>query len=263
MVRYFIFLFITVSFLFSKEHFAKLEPFETVTIKSEVNGKVTFANDELEGKVVNGTIIKIDSFVDKQDLINSKESLRLTDAMIKLNKKMLPTLKKDMRKKRELYTNLLSVKSASVSQKNTLYANWVASVMQFNATKEKILNLENQKVSLLQKITQLQDRLKKKKIVVNGKYLYKLSVKKGEYVNIGTPLAIISDTNRAKLTIYLSEDELKNIENKKIYINGKKTNLKFYKIWKIADSKYISSYRAEIVLKPTYRFSKLLKVEIK
>jgi len=77
------------------------------------------------------------------------------------------------------------------------------------------------------------------------------------------PIADVSDISRAKLIIYLSEDELKNIDTKKIYLNGKETNLKFSKIWKIADKIYISSYRAEIELEPKERFSKLVKVEVK
>jgi hypothetical protein len=77
------------------------------------------------------------------------------------------------------------------------------------------------------------------------------------------PIAILKDLSRAKLTIYLSSDELKNLKSKKIYLDGKVTNLKFNKIWRVADSKNISSYKAEIVLKPIANFSKLIKVEVK
>ena len=81
---------------------------------------------------------------------------------------------------------------------------------------------------------------------------------------MGMALAQIKDLSRAKLTLFLEDDELQSIKNKKIYINGKPTNYKIDKIWSVADDKFISSYRAEIIIpKPKYKFSKLLKVELK
>ncbi len=74
----------------------------------------------------------------------------------------------------------------------------------------------------------------------------------------------MKDLTKAKLILYLEEDELKDIEKRKVFINGSETNLKISKIWKVTDKKFISSYRAEIVIRePKYRFSTLLKVELK
>ena len=257
-----IFIIFTI-FAYADVHFAKLEPIRSLTIKSEVNGKVVMAKEAQEGSVVNGVIVKIDDRLDKIDLKNSHSSLLLIDKMLKINKELLPILKKSMQKKLNLFKKVAPLSSTSVSQKDSLYSAYVSAKTQYSGVMEKILNLESQKVTLLQKIATLSDRLRKKSIKVQNMYLYNLSVKRGEYINIGMPIATISDINQAKLTIYLSEDELKDINKKSIYINDKKTDLKFSKIWKIADSKYISSYRAEIVLKPISRFSKLIKVEVK
>ncbi|NPA50241.1 MAG: hypothetical protein GXO02_01265, partial [Epsilonproteobacteria bacterium] len=117
--------------------------------------------------------------------------------------------------------------------------------------------------SLRDKETLLKDKISNKHIIIKNRYLYKIYVKKGEFVLTNSLLAKVMDISKAKLTIFLSKDELKDISKKKIFINGKETKLKFYKIWKVADEKFISDYRAEIVLKPVYKFSTLVKVEIK
>jgi multidrug resistance efflux pump len=262
-MRKIIILLISSLYLFSQEHFAKLEPIETILIKSEVNGRVVLSKSSLEGKVADGVIVKIDDSLNRVDLKNSKESLVLLKSMVALNQQLLPSLKSNMNKKASLYKRLLPIASSSQNQKDTLYASLVSAKTQYFATKEKIINLKNQIVSLKQKIASLNDLINKKSIKVHKKYLYKLYVKKGEFVNIGAPVAKLNNINRAKVTIYLSEDELKDIKDKKIYINGKKTNLKFSKIWKIADEKFLSSYRAEIILNPIDRFSTLVKVELK
>jgi len=262
-MRKIIILLISSVYLFSQEHYAKLEPVSSILIKSEVNGKIVLAKESLEGKVAKGVIVKIDDRLNRIDLQNSKESIRLLENMVALNRELLPSLKKNMQKKASLYKKLLPIASSSQNQKDTLYGGLVSAKTQYYATKEKIVNLENQIVSLKQKIASLKDLIDKKSIKVNSKYLYKLYVKKGEFVNIGTPIAKLNDITKAKLTIYLTEEELKDIKNKKIYINNKETNLKFNKIWKIADENFLSSYKAEIILKPIDRFSTLVKVELK
>lgn len=263
MIKYLItFMFTTVT-IFAEVHFAKLEPLSTIIIKSEVNGKVLVSKQNLEGKVVNSLIVKIDDKIDREDLKNSKASLRIIAEMIKVNKAVLPYLKKNVNKKYSLYKKVAPLSSSSISQKDGLFAAYVSAKSQYNATLEKVLNLENQKVNIKQKVAILKDRIAKKSISVNNRYLYSLNVKEGEFVNIGMPIATLSDIRKAKLTLYLSKDELINIDNKSIYINDKKTNLKPSKIWKVADKKYISSYKVEVTLEPTDKFSTLMKVEIK
>jgi multidrug resistance efflux pump len=249
--------------IYAETYYAKLEPIDTITIKSEVNGKVVEAKSELEGKIVDGLIVKIDDKIDRLDLKNSIESLKLVNKMIEVNQNIIPMLKKSFLKKRELYQKVAPLSSSSISQKDSLYSAYVSAKSQYSTLLEKILNLKNQRVSLKQKIAVLKDRIEKKSIVVKNRYLYSLNVKSGEYVNIGMPIATIQDISKAKLVVYLSYDDIKDLDKKKIYLDGRETNLKFFKVWKVADKQNISSYRAEIILKPFTTFSKLIKVEVK
>ncbi len=247
----------------AKEHFAKIEPYESVTIKAQTSGEVKKALNDKEGSVVNGVIVKLDDALTKKDLDASLSSLELIKKMIQVNQDMVATLKKNVIKKRELFEKSSPLSSTSISQKNALYAAYVAAKSQYNGVLEKILNLKNQKVTLEQKINRLKDTLEKKSIAVNAKYLYKLMVNKGEFVGVGSPIAIVQSIDRGKLTLFLSKEELDGIGNKSIYINGKKSDLKVNKIWRVADSRYISSYRVEIIMPHPKLFSTLVKVEFK
>jgi len=56
---------------------------------------------------------------------------------------------------------------------------------------------------------------------------------------------------------------LLNAEQKSVYIDGKKTSYKISRLLNIADSKNISKYMAQIIIKSPKIFSKLVKVELK
>ena len=80
----------------------------------------------------------------------------------------------------------------------------------------------------------------------------------------GAALAQIKDASRAKLVLFLEPEELVDIKNKTIFIDGKESKYKVDKVWRVADEKFISSYRAEIYIPaPKNEFSKLLKIELK
>lgn len=50
---------------------------------------------------------------------------------------------------------------------------------------------------------------------------------------------------------------------KQYILIGKKSNLKIDKIYKVADSKHISSYKVEIIVPNPKTFSRLVKIEFK
>jgi len=204
------------------------------------------ARDELEGNVASGLIVKIDDKIDKIELNSTLSSLRLTKRMLRLNSNLLPSLKRSMERKRELYEMVAPlIDTTSINQKDSLYTSYITAKTQYFSTKEKILNLKSQIVTLKEKIATLRDRISKKSIRVSKRYIYSLDVKRGEFVNVGSLIATVYDISKAKLTLFLSSDELKNIDRKRIYIDGKATDFKFSKIYRIADSKNISSYKAE------------------
>ena len=254
---------VSINRLLAGEHFAKIEPLKSITIKAEANGEVLKSLKEREGEVVNGVIVQIDDRLNKKDLQSTLESLKLVEKMIDLNSKMVADLRKNMQKKKSLYERVAPLSSSSVSQKDALYAAYVAAKSQYSATLEKILNLKSQRVSLKQRIDLLRDTIEKKRVTVSNSYLYRLNVEAGEFVTVGMPLATVMNIQKGKLTLYLSADELEGIKQKQIYIDGNKSSATIKKIWRVADTKYISSYRVEIEVPNVKEFSKLVKVEFK
>ena len=263
-MRYLI-LFLTPLLLFSKVHYAKVEPLESITLKSAVSAQVLEAKIDLEGtRVHSNTIIQLDGKLDKIKLSSSKESLKLVQSMIAINRNILSALKQSLNKQKAYYSRISNIVSASKTQKDSAFYAFTNAKTQYFSTKEKIDSLKKQKLDLEFEIARLKDSINKKSITIKNKFLDKLLVHKGDFVNMGTPLAELKDLTSAKLVLFLEANELKDIKKRTIYINDKETSYKVSKIWSVADKKFISSYRTEIVIKnPKESFSKLLKVEFK
>ncbi len=261
----YIFLLLTPLLLFSKVHYAKVEPFESITLKSAVSAQVTEAKLKLEGtNVLSRTIIQLDDKLDKIKLASSKSSLKLINNMIKTNNNILSSLASSLERQKGYYNRISSIGSASKTQKDNAFYGYTNAKTQYFSTKEKIDSLKKQRLDLNYEIARLKDSISKKSIKLNNKFLYKLLVNRGDFVNMGTPLAQIKDLSSAKLVLFLEDEELGSIKDKTIYIDDKPSDYKVSKVWKVADEKFISSYRAEIVIKnPKESFSKLLKVEFK
>ena len=261
----YIILFLTPLLLFSKVHYAKVEPLESITLKSAVSAQVLVAKIDLEGRRVHSnTIIQLDGKLDKIKLSSSKESLKLIQSMIQINRNILSALKQSLNKQKAYYSRISNIVSASKTQKDNAFYAFTNAKTQYFSTKEKIDSLKKQKLDLEFEIARLKDSINKKSITIKNKFLDKLLVHKGDFVNMGTPLAELKDLTSAKLVLFLEANELKDIKKRTIYINDKATNYKVSKIWSVADKKFISSYRTEIVIKnPKESFSKLLKVEFK
>jgi len=251
--------------LIAKVHYAKVEPLETLTLKSAVSAQVTLAKSKLEGtNISHGTIIKLDDKLDLIKLKSSRASLKLINSMLQINQDILLALQSSLQRQEEYYNRISMIASASNTQKDNAFYGYTNAKTQYFSTKEKIDSLKKQKLDLNYEIARLKDSISKKTIRVNKKFLYKLLVNRGDYVNMGTALAQLKDLSSAKLILFLEADEIKEIKTKSIYIDGKKSNYKISKIWSVTDEKYISSYRTEILIKkPKVSFSKLLKVEFK
>jgi hypothetical protein len=258
-------LLLTPLFLFSKVHYAKLEPLESITLKSAVSAQVTLAKLNLEGtKVSNSTIIKLDNKLDHIKLKSSKSSINLINSMIKTNQQILTALASSLERQKAYYSRISTIQSASKTQKDNAFYGYTNAKTQYFSTKEKIDSLKKQKLDLNYEIARLKDSISKKTITINNKFLDKLLVNRGDFVNMGTPLAELKDLSSAKLVIFLELDELKDIKRKTVYIDDKKSKYRVSKVWSVTDKKYISSYRTEIIIKnPNESFSKLLKVEFR
>jgi hypothetical protein len=184
--------------------------------------------------------------------------------MIESNQNNLSSLSESLERQEAYYNRISTIISASETQKDKAFYSYISAKTQYFSTQEKIDSLKKQKLDLNYNIERLKDSISKKSIRVKKRFLYKLLVNRGDFVNMGVPLAQIKNLTRAKLVLFLEADEIKDIKSKKIYIDGKVTKYKISKIWSVTDEKFISSYRTEIVIKnPKKSFSKLLKVEFK
>jgi hypothetical protein len=260
----YILLLLTPIFLFAKVHYAKVEPYETITLKAAVSAQVTKANTSLEGTTVSVTIIKLDDKLDRIKLSSSKSSLNLVQSMIQTNQDILSALKESLNKQKAYHQRIDTIASASKTQKDNAFYAYTNAKTQYFSTKEKIDSLKKQKLDLKYEMARLNDNISKKSIKLKNKFLYKLLVNKGDFVNMGTPLAQVQDLSKGKLVLFLESAELQDIKSKTIYIDGKVSKFKVSKIWQVADEKFISSYRTEILINnPKANFSKLLKVEFK
>ena len=252
-------------FVFSKVHYAKVEPFDTVTMKSSVSGLVVDVKLDAEGKMLDGTcIIHLDDTLDIANLKASKKSALLLQEMLEINQDIANSLSDTVKRQEGYYQRINKLSTASKTQKDNAYSTFTSAKTQYLSTKEKIINLEKQILDMNYKIAQLEDGISKKSLVLNHKYLYKLMVREGDYVAPGSALAQVMDASRAKLVLFLESDELKELAQKIVYLNDKKTDYKVNKVWRVSDEKFISSYRAEIYINaPKGAFSELMKVEIK
>jgi len=251
--------------LMAKVHYAKVEPYESVVLKSAVSGQVLSVDLESEGKFIGDKeVIHLDDILDKEDLIASKKSLEILDKTLGINQEMVRNLANSLKRQKEYYERLNKLSTASKTQKDTAFNTYISAQNQYLSTQEKIETLARQILDLRFKIAKLEDNIRKKHIELKDRYLYKLSVRVGDYVNPGSPLATIQDQRRAKLTLYVEPLELVDIEKKAVFIDEKKSEYRVNKVWNSADEKFISSYRVEIYIDtPEDNFSKLVKVELK
>jgi multidrug resistance efflux pump len=258
-------LFLLPILIFAKVHYAKVEPYETVVLKSAVSSLVLEADLNAEGTLVkNQRIIHLDDRLDKINLEDSQKSVTLLDKMVSINQDIAKSLGSTVKRQEGYYHRISKLSTASKTQKDNAYSSYTSAKTQYLTTREKIVSLEKQLIDMKYKVAMLNDTIGKKSIVLKKKYLYKLMVRKGDFVNPGTALAEVQDVNRAKLVLFLEPEELKNVQSKTVYINGKKTAYKVDKVWNVTDEKFISSYRAEIYMPaPKGRFSQLMKVELK
>ncbi len=230
-------LLLTPLFIFAKVHYAKVEPYESVTLKSAVSALVLDVDLKAEGSVVDQKrVIYLDDRLDKINLKTSSENLLI--------------LHETLKRKEAYFQRMDKLTTVSTTQKDDAFYSFASAKTQY--------------LDMQYKIAQLKDSIEKKSIVLDHMYLYEIMVRKGDYVTPGSPLAKVVDTNRAKLVLFLEPEELDQMEQKTVYLNGEKTEYKVDKVWSVADEKFISSYRAEIYIPaPEGSFSELMKVEIK
>jgi len=263
-MKLFILLLLTMSALYSNVYYSKVAPYEVRKISSNVVGVVLFANENMIGeKLTTNAYIKIDSKLDRDELRYTNEKLTYLKNTVVMNEKILQNLEESLNKKRANYKKVQALKIKSSVEKDREFYDLIGSENSALATQKEINTLKNQIADLELRKIQLQRNIDDKTQTAQNYTLYELNVKVGEVVNKGTPLATILDTSKAILTIYLNQEDVVSAKNRDIYIDGEKTDYKISRVLNIADSKNISKYMAQIVVKSPEVFSKLVKIELK
>lgn len=252
------------SFLFSKVYYSKVEPYEIRNISSNVSGLVVFTDDNMIGKKLSSKpYIKIDTELDVKEMKYISEKLIHLNNTVKSNEKILQNLEELLVKKRTNYDNIKSLKIKSTLEKDREFYDLISSENSYVNTMKEINSLKIQIADLQLRYAQLKRSVEDKNLSAKGFILYSISVKAGQVVGVATPLAQVADVSRAILTIYLDEEDLKNIDTKTIYLDGVASEYKISRILNIADAKNISKYMAQIIIDSPKVFSKLVKVELK
>lgn len=227
---------------------AKVLPFDEYDIKAAVSGKVIFAKKNLEAKnLKNKIIVKLDDYQQKVDINN-------TLFQIAILKQEIVNQKKVVQRKKKIFLKYKDLKTKSQVEKDLKFYDYMVSYNQ-------LLNLKQQLGNLKDNLKKLKDIVNKKNIKVNG-YLYKIYLNKDDYVTPGRLIAKVYDISKQKLYVYVPIDKVNEIKNKRIYINGKLSNFKITKIWKVPDETYITSYKIELVGNGL-KFGDIVDVEFK
>jgi len=257
-------LFFLSTLLFSKVYYSKVEPYELRDISSNVSGLILFIDEDMIGKTLSSkAYIKIDSELDYKELKYIREKLIYLKNTVDSNEDILENYEKLLDKKRENYEKIKSLKIKSTVEKDREFYDLIGSENQYLNTLKEINNLKIQISDLKLREAQLKRTVNDKNLKAKGFILYSISVKVGQVVGISTPLAQVADISKAKLTIYLDEEDLLGVKDKKVYLNGVESKYKISRVLNIADSKNISKYMAQIIINPPKNFSKLMQVELK
>ncbi len=246
-------------------YYAKVDPYESFSIKAAASGKVILLSKEAEGKISDGRVfIQLDDKLNKKELLASRAKLESFKRILSLTKENVKNSKFVKQIREENYKKIQDLKTKSRTSKDA------EQIILINASNQVLIlenSLENLKVSISDleyKIATLRDKIDNKNIKIKtGSLIYKTYVSEGDFVNIGMPLVDTYDISKGKLTIFLSKEDVDSASKSVIYINDKATKLKVDKIWKVVDTQNISSYRTEIVVPAPKRFSELLKIEFK
>lgn len=256
-------LFLVVN-IYAKEYYAKAEPYEVLSVSSNVSGEVIYTDLASQGKILGKkAYLRIDDTLDRAELQSVEGKIGALEKTLQHNAQMELNFQQMIEMKQSNFDRIKDLKIKSSVEKDREYFDLVNSRNSLLGIQKEIQSLKISLGDLKLRRTQLHKSINDKYLSAPGKVLYQLMVKPSSVVNPGTPLAQIADITKAKLTLYLSADEAQNVQNKKIYLNSQATAYKIDRLWKIADASKLSSYRIEILIAPPKQFSHLIKVEFK
>ncbi len=248
----------------AKEHYAKVEPYEILNVSSNVSAEVVYVDRASEGKVLGKKpYIVMDDKLDRTELESVEGKIEALQNTLEHNRAMEKNHARIIEMKQTGYDRIKDLKIKSAVEKEREYYDLLNSQNSLLQIQKEIESLRIQLSDLRLRRSQLQKSIADKHIAAPGYVLYSLAVKPASFVNPGNPLAQIADVRKGKLTLYLNAAEAQEARTKSIYLDGRKTSYTIDRMWKIADSSRLSSYRADIYVEAPTRFSQLVKVEFK
>jgi len=264
-MKYLLSLFVLALSLNASIYYAKVDPYESFSIKATASGEIVSVYTEAEGKVSNGgVLIQQDDFLNKKELVASEKKLKSLQRTLELTQENINNSKEVEKIRADNYNRIKDLKTKSKTSKDAELINLISASNQVISLENSLENLKVSISDLEYKIAMLNDTINKKSVKIEeGFLIYKIYVTKGDFVNVGTLLVDAYDISKGKLTIFLSKEDVDAVDSSVVYINDKATDIKINKIWKVVDTQNISSYRAEIIIPAPKRFSELLKVEFK
>ncbi len=216
---------------FAQTYMAKVQPYDTFTIYAQASGQIVKLDKNDETKVVNKTLIKLDTSLEKKELSIYNKQLSLYNKKLKILENS--------------YKKYITIRGKSQSEKDDkLYV---------------LIELQISIESLKVKIKELEDTLEKKAITAKNLYIKEFHVNLGDYVSIGSKLATAYDISKSKLIVYVSRDDYEDIKNKKTLINGKNGVAIIEKIDQTLDETFVSAHKITLILNDN-DFGKVLNV---
>ncbi len=209
-----------------------------------------FVNSALEGKTPgNEVVVKIDSSI-------NQENLELLLEVKKRIEERIALLEEIVIIKDEHYNSIKDLKTKSKTEKDRELISLIDAKNSLNLTKSSLAETKLQ-------IAKERDIIKKSEIRVKNLYVDKIYPREGDYLSPGAKIAHLHDLSRGKLTIFVSREDMDNLDSGNIYIDGEKKEVKIIRKSRVADVKNISSYEVVLGVDSREIFSELVKIEIK
>lgn len=223
--------------LYAMEYVAQIVPYESYEISASVAGEVSKVWQLKEFSYLKEvqTLIKLDTKTEEIELSNQKRALSVAKKLEAIKRKQFESKKK--------ITRLSEYEKLSEE-------------FNYLTQKQNIVDLEKS-------IALLQDTLKRKKIGVKERYVGKIYVRKGDYVNVGEKLFDSYDISKLSLELYVRLEDITDIDKKVVFIDGKPSAFKLEKLSRLKDSQNISTYYVKLIAPNSdrdYRFSKVVRV---
>ena len=224
----------------ASSYMGQIEPYEKVLVVSETNGLITKVNRRSEYAFQNKRkrVVQIEKRAEEIELKGLKSSLNFS---------------------KQAY----ALKADNFARKNN-----VRQISQYekNLEESTLYEVQSQMAELRKSINLLKYRLGKKTFFIQRKYVAKIYVREGDYVDVGSKIMEVYDVSKEKIELYVRAKEIEGIKSKKIFINNEKSKYKIEKISQVRDAKNLSSFLVRLVKKnskPNKYFGTVVKVEFK